>query len=114
MAPLSPSAYRIAKGGADIVPLVALKNPLKSLKRLQERGFSLVTTSSHGGTSLYQCKFQERTIIAMGSEAEGVSKQLFSAASMKIQIPGTGLVESLNVSVATSLCLGEYYRSYHG
>jgi TrmH RNA methyltransferase len=49
-------------------------------------------------------------ILAMGSEAEGVGKEVLSLSSKKIQIPGTGLVESLNVSVATSLCLGEYFR----
>ena len=53
-------------------------------------------------------------ILAMGSEAEGVSKEVLSLSSKKIQIPGSGLVESLNVSVATSLCLGEYFRQHGG
>ena len=44
----------------------------------------------------------------MGAESEGVSKNLFDLAETKIQIPGTGLVESLNVSVAASLCVSEW------
>jgi TrmH RNA methyltransferase len=48
--------------------------------------------------------------IIMGSETSGVSDPLFALAPTRIQIPGSGEVESLNVSVATSLCLSEYYR----
>ena len=107
---LSPSAYRIAKGGAEFVKLVAIDKPVEALKMLKKKGFSLVTTSSHGGTSLYQYKFQSHTVIIMGHESEGVSKELFNLAAEKIQIPGTGFVESLNVSVATSLCLSEFSR----
>lgn len=108
--PLSPSAYRIAKGGAEAARLIALNKPLDSLRKLKQKGFSLVTTSSHGGTSLYKYTFSPMTVIIMGSESEGVSKELFSLASDKIQIPGTGAVESLNVAIATTLCVAEYCR----
>ncbi len=108
---LSPSAYRIAKGGAEFVKLVAIDKPIEALKTLKKKGFLLATTSSHGGTSLYKYKFPSHTVIIMGHESDGVSKDLFSLASEKIQIPGTGFVESLNVSVATALCLSEFSRS---
>jgi TrmH RNA methyltransferase len=51
-------------------------------------------------------------ILTLGSEAHGVSKDLFALSTLKVQIPGSGLVESLNVSVATSLFLGEFYRQH--
>lgn len=107
---ISPSAYRIAKGGAEFVRLVALDKPLDALRKLKQKGFSLVTTSSHGGVSLYKHTFPAHTVIIMGSESEGVSKELFSLAADKIQIPGTGAVESLNVAIATTLCVAEYCR----
>ncbi len=109
---LSPSACRIAKGGSELVRLVSLEDPLKTLQALKAKGFTFVSTSSHGGTSLFKSKFGPKTVIIMGSETSGVSEKLFALASNKIQIPGTGEVESLNVSVATSLCLGEYARQY--
>ncbi|HSX10680.1 MAG TPA: TrmH family RNA methyltransferase [Chlamydiales bacterium] len=109
---LSASACRIAKGGAELVRLVQLDNPLTALESLKKLGFSIVGTSSHGGTSLYQCSFSPRTILAFGSESDGIGKQMQKAATQKIQIPGTGAIESLNVSVATSLCLGEYARQH--
>lgn len=61
---------------------------------------------------MYQYEYPPRTIIAFGAEADGMSKELLDQTTQKIQIPGTGFVESLNVSVATSLCLGEYIRQH--
>ena len=112
--PLSPSACRIAKGGAEIVKLVAIEKPVAFFTQLKKKGFVLVSTSSHVSDSLYACSLPSKMILTMGSEASGVSKELLALSTQKIQIPGTGLVESLNVSVATSLCLGEYYRQHAG
>jgi TrmH RNA methyltransferase len=111
--PLSPSAFRIAKGGSEFVNLILMKNPLEGLKKLKKHGFELVTTSSHGGSSLYKYPFAKKSVIVMGAESEGVSKKLFDLAETKIQIPGTGLVESLNVSVAASLCVSEWVSKNH-
>jgi TrmH RNA methyltransferase len=111
---LSPSACRIAKGGAEMVRLVEIEKPKVFFSQLIKRGFSLVSTSSHVSDSLYNCILPKKMILAMGSEADGVSKEVLSLSSKRIQIPGSGLVESLNVSVATSLCLGEYFRQHGG
>ena len=107
-----PSAYRIAKGGAEVVKLVSLKRPLEALVSLKKQGFALVATSAHRGASLYNFAFPNRTIFIIGSESKGVRDALFKQASSLIRIPGTGAVESLNVSVATSLCMGEFFRQH--
>jgi TrmH RNA methyltransferase len=109
---LSASACRIAKGGAELVRLVQLEQPLAALEQLKKLGFTVVGTSSDGGASLYRCRFSPRTILAFGSESDGMSKQLRKLIAQDLQIPGTGEVESLNVSVATALCLGEYVRQH--
>ena len=109
---LSASACRIAKGGAEMVQLVSLPNPMQTLKALQKLGFVFIGTSSHKGSSLYRFNFPEKAILAIGSESHGISKEFLSLSSTHIQIPGSGLVESLNVSVATSLCIGEYSRQH--
>jgi len=110
---LNGSACRVAKGGAEIVPLVALKNPKRTLDRLVERDFSLVATSAHQGESLYRFRFPARAILAIGSESTGL-KSPFLKKAPAIRIPGTGAIESLNVSVATALCIGEYGRQHGG
>ncbi len=108
--PLSASACRIAKGGAERVQLIRLNDPVKSLHQLKKLGFVLVGTSSHKGSSLYDYRFSERTILVFGAEADGMGRLLQKLVDHHVQIPGTGWVESLNVAVATSLCLGEYVR----
>lgn len=109
---LSPSACRIAKGGAEIVRLVSLPYPLDTIRRLKLKGFELIGTSSHKGSSLYEAPFSKRTILAIGSESDGLSKPLLKQVSRSIQIPGTDAVESLNVAVATGVCIGEYCRQH--
>jgi TrmH RNA methyltransferase len=111
---LSPSACRIAKGGAEIVRLVQVDQPLQFMKQLKTKGFQIVSTSSHVSDSLYETALPAKMILTLGSEANGVSKDLLSLSHLKVQIPGTGQVESLNVSVATSLFLGEFYRQHMG
>jgi TrmH RNA methyltransferase len=108
---LSPSACRIAKGGAELVQLISLKKATETLKWLEKQQFQIIGTSSHQGTSLFRYAFPARSIIAMGSESIGVSEMFLKNA---VCIPGTDSVESLNVSVATALCIGEYCRQHQG
>ncbi len=110
--PLSPSACRVAKGGAEKVRLVHLDNPVAALEKLKKQGFALIGTSSHKGASLYSFSYPQRTILVFGSESHGLSPKVAKLMTHHVQIPGTGHVESLNVSVAASLCLGEYARQH--
>lgn len=107
---LTPSASRIAEGGVESVDLVYLKQPIKVLKELQKAGYQLVATSSYEGASLYEHPFASKTVVVMGAEMVGVSKGVGQLCSHGLKIPGTGKVESLNVSVATGVFLGEWYR----
>ena len=104
---ISPSTYRIAQEGRSRRTR-ASGNTQKNLSQLVQKGFQPVATCSHKGTSLYEHTFSPHTLLIMGSESQGISKKLSSIAKKTILIPGTGLVESLNVSVATGLILGEY------
>jgi len=110
--PITPSAYRIAKGGAEIVKLISLKKPIETLSALEKEGFVLISTSSHSSESIYNFSFPERSIIAIGAESTGLQKHLLKQAAHSIRIPGTESVESLNVAVATGLCIGEYFRQH--
>ena len=111
LSPLPPAACRIAKGGAELVQLISLKKPAETLKWLEQQKFQIIGTSSHQGTSLFRYTFPARSVIAMGSESIGVSSSFLKNA---ISIPGTDSVESLNVAVATALCIGEYCRQHQG
>lgn len=109
---VSPSAYRVAQGGAEHVDLVPIDDIKIAIEELQKIGFKMVSTSSHKGKSLYSYSFDPKTLIIMGSESDGVNKKLLESTKETLMIPGSNLVESLNVSVATGLFLGEYYRQW--
>jgi TrmH RNA methyltransferase len=108
---LNPSACRIAQGGAELVRLVSLKRPEETLRKLEKKGFALVATSAHKGAPLHRFRFSPKTILAIGSESTGL-KSPFLKRLEGVHIPGTGAVESLNVSVATALCIGAYRSQY--
>lgn len=107
---LSPSACRVAEGGAEQVELVFLDEPLLDLETLSKRGFRLLATSGARGTPLYRYRFPAQAILALGAEVEGISAAMEQAAADLLCIPGTGKVESLNVGVAFGVIAGEFYR----
>ncbi|WP_372628242.1 tRNA/rRNA methyltransferase [Arsukibacterium sp.] len=110
----SGAALRTAEGGGEfIAPLSCDDMPL-ALKLCKDAGYSLVTTSSHGGQSLYKIALPQKVVIVFGEEMFGVSKAVANSADIALQIPGSGKVESLNVSVAASLIVGEWYRQHLG
>ncbi len=110
--PLSSSCCRIAKGGAEVVRLVAVCKTFELLLLLRKKGFSLIATSAHKGESLHTFSFPPRTLLAIGSESKGVKPAVLKAAASSVRIPGTGMMESLNVSVAAGLCIGAFYRQH--
>jgi len=75
------------------------------VERLQMAGFELCVTTGLGGTNLYQTEFGDKTILAIGSEAHGVSERLMQSAAQKITIPLQPECESLNAAIAGSICM---------
>jgi len=110
--PLSAAAARVAEGAAEHVPVVTLANPGPDLARLKKAGYELVATTSHGGDPLWTAPLADasKLVLVMGSEGEGVSRGIAKACDRTVRIPGTGLVESLNVSVACGIMLADVRR----
>ena len=109
--PLSPAAVRVAEGAAEHVPVCDLADPRADLLRLKELGFRVVATSSHRGSPLSPKSLGGKIVLVLGIDGEGVSKPIAALADEAVQIPGTGAVESLNVSVACGILLAEAWRS---
>ena len=112
--PVSPAAARVAEGAAEHVPVCELADPAADLARLKRAGWRVAVTSSHRGESLFETQAGPRVIVVFGSEGEGVSRAVEAEADLRLRIPGTGGVESLNVSVAAGVVLGEIWRRSHG
>jgi TrmH RNA methyltransferase len=108
--PLSPSALRTAQGGAEAVEVLAAARIDGALDTCRRAGFRVLATSGREGRSLYQSPLPPRAVLLLGSEREGLPGRLLSRADDVLSIPGTGAVESLNVSVAAAVVLGEMWR----
>ena len=106
----SGAAARVAEGGAEYVPLVRLGRNENAVAQLKSAGFELVTTVVRGGGNLFKTALPKRCVLVMGAEQIGVDAELLSASAMKVEIPGTGKVDSLNVSAATAVLLAEWRR----
>jgi RNA methyltransferase, TrmH family len=107
---VSGAAARIAEGGAEGVPLVDAGEPPSAFARLHCAGFTPMATVVRGGDDLYRTPLPERLLLVMGAEGEGVDPAIAATCERRLGIPGTGAVESLNVSAATAVFLSEWAR----
>ena len=107
---LSGAAARVAEGGAEVVSIVRLDRSDQAIAQLQSAGFTVAATMVRGGASLYTTQLPERLVLLMGAEQSGVDAELAHASTLKLIIPGSGAVESLNVASATSVLLSEWTR----
>ena len=107
---LSGAAARVAEGGAEAVPLVRLGREDNSIAQLRGAGFQLAATVVRGGSDLFQAALPRRLVYVLGAEGEGMSPELAAACDLRLSIPGTGAVESLNVAAATAVLLAAWAR----
>jgi TrmH RNA methyltransferase len=106
------SCARTAEGAAELIRVVECEFLEEALDMLQDRGYSVITTSSHNGDDIYDIDFPAKSVIVLGEEGKGISEEIIASSDQKLKIGGTGLVESLNVSVAAGLILGEWWRQH--
>lgn len=105
---LSGAAARVAEGGADAVPFVRLGREDNSIAQLHGAGFALAATVVRGGGDLFKAALPQRLVYVLGAEAEGMSPDLAKACDLRLSIPGTGVVDSLNVASATAVLLSQW------
>ncbi len=108
---LTHAASKVASGAAEYVPFVRVTNLARTLRRLRdEQGVWLVGASGDADKSLYQLDLKGPLGIVMGAEGEGMRRLTAEACDFLASLPMRGSVESLNVSVATGVCLYEALR----
>lgn len=107
---LTPSAMRVAEGGAEHVDVVHADDVAAALERLVAAGFEILATTSHKAPSVFEAELGDRVVVVVGNERAGVSEAVARTCTKAVRIPGTGNVESLNVSAATAVLLAEVSR----
>ena len=108
---VSGAAARVAEGAAEIVPLARADSRARDV--LRANGYVLAATVPRNGEPLYDAVLPPRLVLAFGAEGEGMSGTLIESADLRITIPGSGAIESLNVAASVAVVLGEYWRQRH-
>lgn len=109
-AQLNGTARKVAVGAAETVPLVRVTNLARTMRYLQERHVWFVGTAGEATHDIYQSKLTGPLAIVMGAEGDGMRRLTRETCDELISIPMAGSVSSLNVSVATGICLFEAVR----
>ncbi|UWS28873.1 23S rRNA (guanosine(2251)-2'-O)-methyltransferase RlmB [Erwinia pyrifoliae] len=109
-AALNATAKKVASGAAEHIPLVRVTNLARTMRVLQEANVWIVGTAGEAEHTLYQSKMTGPMALVMGAEGEGMRRLTREHCDELISIPMAGSVSSLNVSVATGVCLFEAVR----
>jgi len=109
-AALTPTVRKVASGAADVIPLVQITNLARTIKELQKAGVWIIGTAGEAKQNLYECKLTGPIALVMGAEGKGMRRLTRENCDELIKLPMAGTVTSLNVSVATGVCMFEIVR----
>lgn len=107
---LNATVRKVASGAAETVPFIAVTNLARTLRELKDAGVMVVGTTMDAPSSLLNTKLDGPIAIVLGSEGEGIRRLTAETCDALVKIPMYGSVESLNVSVASGMCLYEVRR----
>jgi 23S rRNA (guanosine2251-2'-O)-methyltransferase len=109
-APLNATVAKVACGAAEVVPYIQVTNLARTLKLLKQHGIWITGTAGEADQSVYQADLTGSQAIVMGAEGKGMRRLTREQCDQLVYIPMAGEVSSLNVSVATGVCLFEVVR----
>lgn len=109
-ASLNATVRKVACGAAEVIPLVAVTNLVRCLQKLQKQGVWVVGTAGEAEQLLYQQDMRGALALVMGAEGKGMRRLTREHCDYLVRLPMLGSVSSLNVSVATGVCLFEAQR----
>lgn len=109
-APLNATVRKVACGAAESVPVYQVTNLARAMQRLKEQGVWITGTAGETEVSLYDMDFKGPCALVMGAEGKGMRRLTREACDGLVKLPMAGTVSSLNVSVATGICLYEIVR----
>ncbi len=107
---INATVAKVASGAAETVPYITVTNLARALRELKERGIQVIGTADTAEKSLYEMDFTSGVALVMGAEGHGLRRLTKETCDELISIPMFGQVESLNVSVASGICLYEARR----
>ena len=107
---VNATVAKVASGAAETVPYFMVTNLARTLNELKERGIRVIGTSDDAPTSLYDIDLSGPVALVLGAEGSGMRQLTSRTCDELVSLPMRGAVESLNVSVASGVCLYEALR----
>jgi 23S rRNA (guanosine2251-2'-O)-methyltransferase len=107
---LNATVAKVASGAAETVPYLMVTNLARSLNELKERDIRIIGTAEDAEKTLYDIDLTGPVALVLGAEGAGLRQLTRKTCDELVRIPMAGAVESLNVSVASGVCLYEALR----
>ena len=107
---INATVAKVASGAAETVPYFMVTNLARTLGELKERNIWVIGTSGDADKTVYQVDMKGPTALVLGAEGPGMRQLTRKTCDELVSIPMKGAVESLNVSVASGVCLYEALR----
>ena len=107
---INATVAKVASGASETVPYFMVTNLARTLNELKERSIWCIGTSDGTTKTIYQADLKIPVALVMGAEGEGMRQLTRKTCDELVGIPMRGAVESLNVSVASGVCLYEALR----
>ncbi|HEY8119218.1 MAG TPA: 23S rRNA (guanosine(2251)-2'-O)-methyltransferase RlmB [Methylophilaceae bacterium] len=107
---LNATVRKVACGAAETVPFIAVTNLARTMRELKDAGVFVVGTSAEASQNLFSTKLAGPIALVLGAEGSGLRRLTEETCDALVSIPMFGSVESLNVSVASGICLYEARR----
>jgi 23S rRNA (guanosine2251-2'-O)-methyltransferase len=107
---LNATVATVASGAADTVPYFMVTNLARTLNELKERDIRVVGTADDAPKTLYELDLTGPLALVLGAEGRGLRQLTARTCDESVRLPMQGAVESLNVSVASAICLYEAVR----
>ncbi len=109
-APVNADAIKTSAGALYRIPVCRVGSIRNTIKTLQAEGMQVVAASEKSRKIIYDADFSKPTVLVMGSEDVGISKEVLKICDEQLAIPIVGEIESLNVSAAAAVMLFEVVR----
>lgn len=107
---MNATVRKVASGAADNVKLIVVSNLVRSIKEMQQEGMWMIGLAGETEQTIYDHDMTGSIGIVMGTEGSGLRRLTKEACDHLAAIPMVGVVESLNVSVATGVAVYEVFR----
>jgi 23S rRNA (guanosine2251-2'-O)-methyltransferase len=107
---LNATVRKVASGAAETVPFISVTNLARTIRELKDAGVFVIGTTMDSNSTLLNTKLNGAIALVLGAEGDGLRRLTAECCDALVTIPMFGSVESLNVSVASGICLYEVRR----